>query len=73
MHGSVFGGFFGGFFQLVILLLFFVVIWWMLKNSGKFGYKTNTGDSAKEILKKRLVNGEITKKKFELLKKEIED
>jgi len=73
MHGAMTFGWFGWLFPLVILILFFVVVWWMVKNSGKFGYRTNSNDSAKELLKKRLVNGEITKKKFESLKKEIED
>lgn len=62
---------FGWLFQLVILVLFFAVVWWMLKSSSSFGFRAG-GETAMDILKKRLAKGEIDSKEFEKLKKEIE-
>lgn len=62
-------GFFPGFgilLQLLLFLAFILIIWWVIK-SGGLGSK----ESAEEILKKRLAKGEITKKEYESLKKEI--
>ncbi len=63
---------YGWIFPLLILVLFFVVVWWMLRNSGSFGYRTGTSESALDILKKRLASGEIDEKQFKKLRKEIE-
>ena len=56
-------------FQLIILLLVFLVVWWVLRGNSKYGYKSN--DSAIEILNKRFASGEITKKEYDEIKKEI--
>ena len=62
---------FGWLFQIVILVLFFAVIWWMFKSSGSFGFRSGSNESAMDILKKRLAKGEISRKEYEELKKEI--
>jgi len=62
---------FGWLFQIIILILFFAVIWWIFKNSGSFGFKSSSNESAMDILKKRLAKGEISRKEYEELKKEI--
>lgn len=68
-HGLFMG--IGWIFQLLILILFFVVVWWMIKQTG-VGGGWNANDSALDILKKRLVRGEIDTKEYEKLKREIE-
>ncbi|MBT3416932.1 SHOCT domain-containing protein [Candidatus Woesearchaeota archaeon] len=56
-------------FQLIILLLFFLIIWWVLRGNNNYGYKSD--DSAIDILNKRLASGEITKKEYEEIKRDI--
>ena len=53
------------FMQLVLFLIFVFIVFWIVK-SGNI-----TSDSAQEILKKRLAKGEITKKEYKELLKEI--
>ena len=55
---------FGWFFQLIILLLFFAVIYWVLSGFSK--------NSALEILKRRYAAGEISRKEFLKIKRELE-
>jgi putative membrane protein len=55
---------FGWLFQLAILVIFFLIIYWIFKGS-------KTSDNAMEILKKRHAKGEISRKEFEKLKKDI--
>jgi len=59
---------YGWIFQILIFVIFVLIIYWIIKKSD---FNKNT-DSPKDILKKRLVKGEITKKEFEDLLKEIE-
>ena len=54
----------GWLLQLGILIIFFLIVYWMLHGNKK-------NESAMEILKKRYVQGEITKKQFLEIKKEI--
>ena len=61
-----FGGF-GIFLQLFIFIGFLAIIYWVVK-SGNMG-KNSSPD---EILKTRLAKGEITKKEYHELKKELE-
>ena len=68
-YGMGYGMAWGWIFQIVILVLFFLVIWWIIKGN-KFGFHSD--ESALDILKKRLANGEISQKEYEKLKKEIE-
>jgi putative membrane protein len=71
-----FGMGFGWIFQIVIFVLFFLVVWWLLKSNSNF-MKNETKEKKHEetpieILKRRLAKGEIDKKEFDELKKEIE-
>ena len=68
-YGMGYGMAWGWIFQIAILVLFFLVIWWIIKGN-KFGFSSS--ESALDILKKRLANGEISQKEYEKLKKEIE-
>ncbi len=61
---SVFPGF-GILLQLLLFLLFLGVVYWVI-NSSK-----TSNDSAEEIAKKRYARGDITKKEFEDIKKEL--
>ena len=63
--GQMFFPGFGIILQLVILILIFAIIYWAV-NAGKFNNQT-----PESILKKRLAKGEITKKEYLELKKEI--
>lgn len=68
--GGMMGGFgYGWIFQILILVLFFVIIFWLLRNQ-QGSQKTN--EKPKDILKRRLASGEISKKQYDELKKEIE-
>jgi len=71
-NGLFFG--YGWLFQIVIFVAFFLVVWWLLKSNKSFSVKSErrTLEKPMDILKKRLASGEITKKEYESLKKEIE-
>lgn len=60
---------FGWLLHLLLFVAFFLIILWLIRG-GKCGLSRD-GDAV-SILKKRLASGEITKKEFEELKKEIE-
>lgn len=62
---------YGWLFQLIIFILFFLVVWWLLRNNGALSQKSQK-ESPMDILKRRLASGEISKKEFNDLKKEIE-
>ena len=71
MHGGVFG--YGWIIQIVILIALFAIIWWLMRSNTPTNPYVNTKDEKPiDILKKRLAKGEITKKEFEELKKEIQ-
>lgn len=63
--GKMFFPGFGLLLQIIILILVILIIIWVLK-SGKVNNET-----PEEILKKRLAKGEITKKEYNELLKEI--
>jgi uncharacterized membrane protein len=63
--GTMFFPGFGILLQLLIFLGFIGIIYWVLK-SGRI-----SNESAEEILKKRLARGDIKKKEYEELLKEI--
>ena len=71
MAGMGYG--FGPWFQLIIVILFFAIVFWMIKGSTKTQYGVSTKDTAQEILNKRYASGEITKKQYEEMKKELRD
>ena len=73
MQGGFLGIGYGWIVQIVIFILFFLVVWWLMKNnSSAFAQQKAPNESPMDILKKRLAKGEITKKEFEELKKDIE-
>lgn len=61
---------YGWVFQLLILLLLALIFWWLLRGQ-QFGYAANTKQTPLEIIKRRYAAGEITKKEYERLKKEL--
>jgi len=74
MHDYGTMGFYG--FGFIFMLLFwgliFYIIYWVI-NSNKFNCNKNIDNlTPKEILKKRLANGDITKKEFHDILKELE-
>jgi len=70
MHYNYIGGMgIGFFYQLLIFAIFFLVVWWLIKSNPSLGKKGASNPS--EILKMRLAKGEISKKEYEELKKEI--
>ncbi|GAG67051.1 hypothetical protein ES703_68230 [subsurface metagenome] len=78
MMGGFFGG--GGFIWMIFIFIFIVaiiigivlLIVWLVKRASYPGEipTTKTGN-AMEILKERYAKGEITKKEFEIMKKDI--
>lgn len=67
-------GWFGMGFGFVFMLLFLgLIIWlivWLIRNFGK-PLQTDKSESVMEILRKRYAKGEITKKQYEGMKKEL--
>ena len=61
---------YGWIIQIIIFILFFLVVFWLLKTQ-KDGVKTSSNETPSQILKRRLASGEITKKEYESLMKEI--
>lgn len=55
--------------QLAIFVIFFLIVWWLLRSNKMSAVTT---EDPLTILKKRFANGEITKKEFESIKKELE-
>jgi uncharacterized membrane protein len=66
MHQTFLGAPIGLIFQILIIASIFLIVYWIFKNNSQ-----STKESAIEILRKKYVNGEITKKKFLELKKDI--
>jgi len=66
MHSGM-GGY-GWLFQLLIFIVFFAVVWWLLRSNRQEAVREKPLD----ILKRRLAEGEITRKEFEELKRELE-
>ncbi len=66
MRSGLFAGMhpYGWIFQLLILVAFFLIIYWVFKGN-------KISESALEILDKRYAKGEISKKEFEKIKKDI--
>jgi putative membrane protein len=75
-YGPAYGGFgFGGIWG----ILWFVLLVWLILSLVRmiFGYRhrdfpENSEDEALKILKSRYARGEITKKEFDSMKKDIE-
>ncbi len=62
---------FGFLFQFLIFVAFFLVVLWLIKNNRFEKDNKEKLQDPMTILKIRLAKGEITKKEFEELKKEI--
>jgi len=62
---------YGWIFQILILLILILIFWWLLRGQ-QFGYAANTKETPVEIAKRRYAAGEITKKEYERLKRELE-
>ena len=69
-YGMMYGGY-GWFMQLCIIALVIFIIWWIVQHGGLGSKLTGKSESAQEILNRRLASGEITKKEFASLKKEM--
>ncbi|MCF7866412.1 SHOCT domain-containing protein [Candidatus Woesearchaeota archaeon] len=63
---------YGWIIQVVIFILFFLVVFWLLKNQQN-GTKTVSNETPQQILKRRLASGEISKKEYHDLMKEISE
>lgn len=66
MHQNFLGMPLGLILQIFIILALFLITYWLLKSA-----KTPLKESAIEILNRRYANGELTKKQFLNLKKDI--
>ncbi|MFA5724175.1 MAG: SHOCT domain-containing protein [Candidatus Pacearchaeota archaeon] len=55
---------YGWLFEILILIVFFIIVYWIVKSSQK-------NESASDILNRRYAKGEISKKQYLELKKEI--
>jgi putative membrane protein len=76
-QGCLFGGQglfmgYGWVFQLLILLFLALIFWWLLRGQ-QFGYAANTKNKPLEIVKRRYAAGEIGKKEYERLRKELKE
>ena len=68
-----YGGYGGMFMWLILILFAGVVIYVVFNRSKRTGNPTDsTRESPTEILKRRYAKGEITRKEFDRLKKDIE-
>ncbi len=65
--GQIFFPGFGIVLQILLFTIFLAIIYWVLK-SGKISNET-----PEDVLKKRLAKGEITKKEYKEILKELEN
>lgn len=70
MHSGFFG--YGWLIQLLIFIGFFFIVWWLIKDKRIPSEGAGPREKPIEILKRRFASGELTKKEFDRLKKEIE-
>lgn len=63
---------YGWVFQILILLLLILVFWWLLRGQ-RFGYAANTKETPLEIAKRRYAAGEISKKEYDKLRRELRE
>ncbi len=77
MHYYGFGygmGIFGGLFGMLMMILFWgAIIWFIvwLINQNKTAQKDHSEKNAIQTLKERYAKGELTKKEYEEIKKEL--
>lgn len=78
-HPGMMGGYDGGWLGGILMFIFWIVvivgiitlIWWLVHSASGGSHRSKTGDSAMEILKQRYAGGEISKKEFEAIKKDL--
>lgn len=70
--GGMMGGFGMGFGWIFMLLLIGAVIWLIVTLTNQARSDGKIGDDASEILKRRYAKGEISKKEYEEMKKELD-
>ena len=80
MWPNMMGGFFGGGFIWMIFIFIFVIaliigvillIVWLVKRASYPGETSVKTSNALDILKQRYAKGEITRKEYEIMKKDI--
>lgn len=62
---------FGWFMWILIIAAIFILVWTNTREKDKY-IPFNQNEKAMDILKRRYVNGEISKDQFEQMKKDIE-
>jgi len=60
-------------FMSIIMILFIILIVWAVRFFSRTTRVNVTKDDALELLKRRYVSGEIDKKQFEQIKKDLND
>ncbi len=61
---------YGWVFQIVIVVLLVLIFWWLLRGQ-RYGYGANTQEKPMMIVQRRYAAGEITKKEYDRLKKDL--
>jgi putative membrane protein len=71
MMGGSYMASYGWIFQLLIILVLIFIVIWLLRGE-RFGYGVNRDEPPLEIAKRRYAAGEITKKEYEQLKRDLQ-
>lgn len=71
--GRMMGPGFGGMFMWILLLIAVVLIVYSLIRASKGGFDTSPRETPLDVLKKRYAQGEITKEKFDEMKKDLKE
>jgi len=63
---------YGWVFQLLVLVLLLLIFLWLFRGQ-RFGYEKVTKETPEEIVRRRYAAGEITKKEYLMLLKDLEE
>ncbi|KPJ48193.1 hypothetical protein AMJ40_07960 [candidate division TA06 bacterium DG_26] len=66
-------GFGGAFMWLIYIALVALVIYFLVRSAKSKSTESSATETPMDILKKRYAGGEITKKEFEKIKKDLQD